>query len=158
MPYFALPTFGDGHVRINLKGREVHGVVDTDDHRRACDDAIAVLQASRNPRTGKSVVADVIRLRDADPLDPDGPDADLLIVFADGPDALEHPDVGVVGPFPHLRSSQHSPNGFALLSGPGVTPGPRESRPAIDLTPTVLSLLGADTSRCRGSSFAQLVS
>ncbi|MCU1373770.1 MAG: hypothetical protein JWO68_1056 [Actinomycetia bacterium] len=157
MPYFALPTFGDGHVRVNLQGRERDGIVEAGDHKRACDDAIEVLRQATNPRTGKPIVGDVLRLRDDDPFDPDGPDADLLIVFQDGPDALEHPAVGTVGPFPHLRASQHSPNGFAFLSGPGVQPGPRPARPAIDMTPTVLSLLGADTSRCRGTSFAELV-
>jgi predicted AlkP superfamily phosphohydrolase/phosphomutase len=157
MPYFALPTFGDGHVRVNLRGRERDGIVERDDYRRACDDAIDVLRQAINPRTGSSIVGDVIRLRDGDPCDPDGPDADLLIVFQDGPDAVDHPDVGTVGPYPHLRSAQHSPNGFVLMSGPGVLPGRREARPTIDLTPTVLSLLGADTAACHGTSFAQLV-
>ena len=129
-----------------------------DDYKKACEEAISHLRSSINPRTGESIVDDVIWLREDDPYDPDGPDADLLVVFGRGPDALVHPEVGMVGPYPHLRSSQHSPNGFCFLSGPGVTPGPREARPTIDLTPTVLSLLGADTSACRGSSFAQLVS
>ncbi|MBW3555320.1 MAG: alkaline phosphatase family protein [Actinobacteria bacterium] len=142
MPAFALPSFGDGHIRVNLRGREASGVVHPDDYRRACDDVTRFLSSCRDVRTGHPVVRDVIRLRADDPFDPSGPDADLLVLWDGAPDALAHPTLGAVGPYPHARTSAHSPNGFALVRAPGIAPGDLGERSASDLTPTLLHLLG----------------
>jgi predicted AlkP superfamily phosphohydrolase/phosphomutase len=144
MPWFALPSFADGHIRVNLRGREASGLVAKEDYAATLDEIEAFLGACRDARTGAPILADVLRLREADPMDPEGPDADLLVIFEGAPDAVEHPTVGTVGPFPHLRTAHHSPDGFALLAAPGVAPGDRGSRPSEDLTPTVLRLLGKD--------------
>jgi predicted AlkP superfamily phosphohydrolase/phosphomutase len=142
MPAFALPSFADGHVRINLAGREANGVVDPDHYERACDDVVRLLSACRDARTGEPVVEDVLRLRAGDPFDPDGPDADLLVLWNGAPDTLAHPSLGVIGPYPHMRTSAHSPNGFAFVRAPGLAPGDLGERPACDLTPTLLHLMG----------------
>jgi predicted AlkP superfamily phosphohydrolase/phosphomutase len=145
MPYFALPSFADGHVRVNLAGRERDGMVDPVDYGRTLDAAERILGECRDARTGLPIVADVLRMRADDPFDPDGPDADLLVIFDGAPDAIEHPTVGTIGPFPHLRAAHHSPDGFALMAGPGVTPGDLGVRSAADLGPTILGLLGRPT-------------
>jgi predicted AlkP superfamily phosphohydrolase/phosphomutase len=142
MPAFALPSFADGHIRINLIGREARGVVHPDDYDRACEDAMRLLSSCRDARTGQPVVGDVVRLRKEDPFDPGGPDADLLVLWNGAPDALVHPALGVVGPYPHMRTSAHSANGFALVRGPGIAPRDLGERPARDLTPTLFQLLG----------------
>jgi predicted AlkP superfamily phosphohydrolase/phosphomutase len=152
MPAFALPTFADGHVRINLAGRERDGIVDPDDYKRACDDVEELLRQCRDARTGAPVVGEVLRTRAADPNDPGGPDCDLLVLWEGAPDAIEHPDLGVIGPFPHLRTAHHTNHGFALVSGPGIAAGERGTRSTLDLPPTLLTLLRRPTSGVRGTS------
>lgn len=142
MPWFVLPSFGDGHVRINLRGRERHGLVDKADYGQAIRDVERFLGECRDARTGAPMVADVLRMREGDPMDPLGADADLLVVFEGAPDAVTHPATGTVGPFPHLRAASHSTNGFAMIAGPGIEPGDGGVRPTADLPPTLLSLLG----------------
>lgn len=100
LPYFALPTFSCGQLRINLQGREADGIVPRDDYDRACDEAVEVLRRCRNARTGEPVLEEVRRARRDDVMAPDGPPADLELVFGEVTDALTHPDVGTVGPFP----------------------------------------------------------
>lgn len=153
MPYFALPSFADGHVRVNLRGRERDGLVDKEDYERTLDEIERVLADCRDARTGAPVVEDLLRLRSDDPFDPEGPDSDVLVIWSGAPDAFDHPTVGTIGPFPHMRTSHHSPDGFALVAGPGITPGDLGTRAGADLPPTVLSLLGRPIpSGMRGSS------
>lgn len=151
MPWFAVPTFDDSLLRINLAGREAHGVVPADGYKRACADATAFLRALVDVRTGRPAVAEVTLLRADDPLDPHGPSADLVATWNGTPDALAHPEVGVVGPLPHARTGGHSTNGFAFVAGDGIRPGERGERPAADLTPTLLGLVGSDSTGLDGS-------
>ncbi len=60
---FALPAFADGHVRINLAGRESHGLVAPQDYAAECDRVAEFLLRLRNARTGDAVVRDVLRTR-----------------------------------------------------------------------------------------------
>lgn len=142
MPFFALPTFTDAHIRINLKGRERDGIVEREDYEKACDEAVRVLHQIRNPRTGEPVIADVLRVRAEDPMDPDGPDSDLLIVWSEALDSIAHPDVGIVGPVPFMRTGAHTSNGFLMVSGAQIDPVDLGVREATDLPPTILDLLG----------------
>jgi hypothetical protein len=139
---FALPTFSDARVRINLQGRELHGVVPLDDYARCCSQVEAWLRASRDARTGRPAVEDVCSIGAHDELDPEAPDADLIVRWAPGVDAIIHPDVGAIGPYPFRRTGGHTPHGFAWLSGPGIEPGEHGERVAEDVPPTILSLLG----------------
>lgn len=143
MAWFSMPTFADAHVRLNVRGREGRGAVDPADYRKARDEVVATIRQCRDPRTGRPAVAEVLFLRDDDPMDPEGPDADLSIVWNEALDALEHPEVGTVGPFPHARTGSHSTNGFAFVVGPGIPAGADLGhRSAFDLTPTILTLAG----------------
>jgi len=143
MPWFVVPTFADAHVRLNVRSREGRGVVDPADYRTARDQAVATIRQCRDARTGAPAVADVVFLRDDDPMAPDGPDADMVVVWNGTLDALEHPAVGTVGPFPHARTGSHSSNGFVFVVGPGVPAGADLGhRSAFDLTPTILALAG----------------
>lgn len=150
--FFALPSFADGHVRVNLRGRERAGLVAKEDYQDALVAAEALLRATCDPRTGRSIVDHVLRMRADDPFDPDGPDSDLLVVFDGAPDAFEHPALGLIGPFPHLRASHHSARGFVLVSGSGVEPRHLGTRSSSDLTPTVLALLCLPTDAVLGRS------
>ncbi|HEX4778307.1 MAG TPA: hypothetical protein VFW74_16140 [Acidimicrobiia bacterium] len=142
MPAFALPTFGDGYVRVNLEGRERHGVVAPADYARTCGELERMLGAIRNPRTGRRAVLDVERV-DGDPLDRSVDRyADLVVRWSEPIDAFEHPAVGTIGPFPLHRTGTHADGGFAWIAGPGVAPGDRGEGSVADLPPTMLDLLG----------------
>jgi predicted AlkP superfamily phosphohydrolase/phosphomutase len=145
MRAFALPTFSDGRVRVNLEGREAAGKVAAADYEQVCDEVERSVRACRDPRTGRSIVEGVKRPRASDPMDPDGPDADLVIEWVDGIDALEHPDAGMVGPFPFHRMAGHTPDGFAFLAGPGTQPTRLGERDAAELPPTLVSLLRGES-------------
>jgi hypothetical protein len=139
---FALPTFSDARVRINLQGRERGGVVPREEHARFCSQVEAWVRSSRDARTGRPAVEDVCAIRADDPLDPEGPDADLVVRWVPGVDAIVHPDVGAIGPYPFRRTGGHTPRGFAWVSGPGIEPGEHGERPVRDMPPTILTLLG----------------
>jgi predicted AlkP superfamily phosphohydrolase/phosphomutase len=144
MRWFVLPTFSDPHLRINLRGRERDGVVAVEDYDTACNEIEAELRRCRNPRNGKPVIEDVIRVRADDPVAPDGADADLVVLFKEPLDAIHHPRAGTIGPFAYNRTGEHSSNGFAIFAGPGIGHDDLGTRRAYDLTPTVLALLGKE--------------
>jgi len=144
MRAFALPTFSDGLIRVNLQGRERNGVVAQDSFEAVLDELDAVLRACRNPRTGGPAVAEVARfnpdVRAA--LAQDAAPADLAVRWAGPLDAIEHVDAGVIGPYPLHRTGTHSPRGFAMVMAPGLMPCDVGDHLAVDLPPTILDLLG----------------
>ena len=143
MAAFALPSFYDGRIRVNLRGRERRGVVDPGDYERVCKEIIEMLHACRDVRTGESVVASIEQVEPAEAMELDGGGADLLVVWRTGAYAFEHPDLGVIGPVPLRRTGGHTgPYGFAYLTAPGLTPGARGVRSAFDVAPTVVELTG----------------
>jgi predicted AlkP superfamily phosphohydrolase/phosphomutase len=142
MPAFVLPTFSDGHVRINLSGRERDGIVPADEYRAVGELVVDIVRRCRDPRTGEPVLEDVLWTHGDDPFDPEAPDADLVFLWRHPIDAFEHPDVGTVGPFPFMRTGEHSSNGFAFVSAPHLEPQDLGNRSALDVTPTILRLLG----------------
>ncbi|HVE45831.1 MAG TPA: alkaline phosphatase family protein [Acidimicrobiales bacterium] len=158
MRYFVLPSFSDTHIRINLKGREQNGLVDPREYGKVLDEVEEMLRGLTNARTGTPVVAETYRVRADDPMNPDGPTADLVITFADVADVVHSPDVGVVGPCPFLRSGEHTNNGWAAFRTPsGASGALGEGRP-LDLAPTLLDLLGRPQSPLNtGRSVAPLL-
>jgi predicted AlkP superfamily phosphohydrolase/phosphomutase len=145
MKAFVLPTFADARLRINLRGRERDGIVERADYDRVCRETEDTMRACRDPRTGSPVVARTWRPRAHDPMARGGPDADIVVQWSRPVDALEHPAVGRVGPFPFRRTGAHSPRGFAVFAGPGVPRTDLGQWPAIDLPATIAALLGQRT-------------
>jgi predicted AlkP superfamily phosphohydrolase/phosphomutase len=145
MRAFALPSFYDGRVRVNVRGREPSGLVEPADYAATCDEIEALLTACRDPRTGEPVVARIERPGGTDPLALGSSYADLVIEWGSGACAFAHPNFGVIGPAPYRRTGGHTgPFGFAYLSGADIEPGDHGIRSAFDVSPTVATLL--DTS------------
>ncbi len=157
MRWFALPSFSDGHIRINLQGRESSGRVALDDYGAACDEIESLVCAMRDARTGAPVVAQVLRPRADDPIASSGPAADVIVKWTDTPfDAIVLPGIGRIGPFPFQRTGQHSSTGFALVgSEPGAAPLP--GRPVQDLVRTACELAGLATQDLPGSVIVELL-
>lgn len=146
MKAFALPSFAEGYVRLNVRGREAHGLVETKDYDRVCDELTAEISSLVDARSGKPIVRDVRRTR-THGLEQSItlPDADLIVLWASQPtDTADSPTRGRIGPVPFYRSGSHTAEGFAWICAPGIEPGTQlsDGRPT-SLAPTVLALLGA---------------
>jgi predicted AlkP superfamily phosphohydrolase/phosphomutase len=157
MPAFALPSFYDGRVRINLAGREKHGRVPLTRYEAICDDVENLVRACRDTHTGKRVVATVERPARFDPLSLRPTDADLIIDWESAPTGFDHPSIGRIGPVPYRRTGGHSGKyGFAYIAGQDVIPGDIGIRSTFDIVPTVFDLLGiSPPSRLSGASYLQ---
>lgn len=147
MKAFALPSFSEGYIRINLKGREPNGIVEPDNYHAVCDEISEKLYALKDARKGIPMVKHILRPR-ANPIDlnPKLPDADMIIVWQDeyATDTVESPEFGRIGPLPHFRAGSHRTQGFITASGPGIVPNSTlETAHALDLAPTVLDLMDA---------------
>ena len=147
MKAFALPSFSEGYVRINLAGRETHGIVSPSDYEATCNEISDKLRKLKDARTGIPMVKDIIRTRTGpDDNDPKLPDADLVVIWQEdcATDTVESPDIGRIGPVPHFRSGSHRSQGFFIAQGPGIEPGSTlPTARALDLTPTILNLMDA---------------
>lgn len=148
MKAFALPSFSEGYLRINLAGREAQGIVKPEDYGRVCDEIIRDLEQLTDARTGKPMVEKVIRTRQSvTDNNPKHPDADIVIIWQDEvvTDVVESPVTGRIGPIPYLRTGSHRSDGFFLAQGPGIEC--RHDLPeghALDLAPTLLALMGVE--------------
>ncbi|WP_110986384.1 alkaline phosphatase family protein [Acaryochloris thomasi] len=146
MRAFALPSFSEGYIRINLAGREPNGLVNPESYDQLCAELTEQLYLLVNPRTGKPVVDKVILTRAAaDDRDDRLPDADLVVKWNDvAVDVVEHPQLGRIGPVPYRRTGSHRAQGFMIAKGPGIEPGSTLSAGhCVDLAPTILDLMGA---------------
>jgi predicted AlkP superfamily phosphohydrolase/phosphomutase len=143
MRAFAVPSFYDGRIRVNLRGREADGIVDPTDYEQVCDEIERVLRECVDPRTGASVVESIERPGRDDPMGLDSSMVDIVVVWAANPLAFCHPTHGTIGPVPYRRTGGHtSPYGFVSITGPGVVPGEHGVAAALDVAPTLFELLG----------------
>jgi hypothetical protein len=154
MPAFALPSFYDGRIRINLKGRERDGIVEPTRYEETRRELEALLLECRNPRTGEPMVEAFERASTRDPLALTSSEADLLVIWRGVAAALEHPRLGVIGPVPLRRTGGHTgPHGLAYVASPDVEPGDRGVRSSFDVVPTIARLMAAQPpARVSGTS------
>ena len=149
MKAFTLITASDGCIRLNVRGRERHGLIEAVDFRRTCDEITALLMELRDPVTGKGAVQKVLPMR----LDPFAwgaadHDADLIVKWNSGAGSrLVSPRFGTLGPVPFHRTSAHTPNGFLSATGPGIPVGRFATGAPIDVAPTILGLAGSSSGR-----------
>jgi predicted AlkP superfamily phosphohydrolase/phosphomutase len=148
MKAFALTSFSEGYVRVNLRGREAHGVVEASEYDALCNEIGDILGELTDARSGARLAERIVRARRS-PLDSDPrlPDADLIVVWTPTPtDTADSPRLGRIGPLPLHRAASHSTRGFALLHGPHIPARAAlpEGRP-VDIAPTILTLLGIAT-------------
>ncbi len=147
MKAFALPAFTNGHIRINLQGRDRDGVVEPQQYNALCAELTEILYDLQDGRTGKKIVKQVVKTRTV-PLDDDPklPDADLVILWQEPvTDVVDSQRLGRVGPLTHCRAGGHKSQGFLLAKGDHIPAGSDLSAgEAVDLAPTILSLMNAE--------------
>ena len=145
MRAFALPSFYDGRIRINLEGREGQGLVSLDNYDAVCDEIEQMLAECCDPATGVSVVDRITRNGGDDPRELGPWSGDLDVMWTQNVLAFDHPRVGRIGPVPYRRTGGHTGDwGMAYLCGPDIAPGDLGQRSAFDVIPTLIDLLGED--------------
>lgn len=146
MKAFALPSFSEGYIRINLKGREANGIVEPAHYNATVDEIVDHIEQLTDARTGRRMAREVIRTRKGyDDPRPNRPDADIIVLWTEESvvDVADSPVFGRMGPFPFQRSGGHSNRGFALVVGPDMPAGVEFPKGhALDLPATILAAMG----------------
>lgn len=166
---FALRSDLQGYVRVNLRGREAEGIVDSGvPLDRLLERISHGLLSFRDMNTGEPLIEAV---ESAARLYPDGARADrlpdLIVRWKETPagthEAVSSPRFGTVrrstpGRIPNARSGNHRGEGWLIAAGPDVPRGARlrESCHILDLAPTVLERLGAPSRRMTGRPIREL--
>ncbi|MFN4283736.1 MAG: hypothetical protein ACK4NA_13955, partial [Alphaproteobacteria bacterium] len=148
MDAFAVPSFFEGRVRVNLQGREKDGRVPLERYGATLDAIEAVLRACVDIKTGLPVAREISRPRVNDPLSLGDTQGDLAILWNGSPIGFRHPVLGDIGPAPSRRMGGHSGgNGALYIRSRGVMPGERGLRSSFDVAPTILDLMGRPCAR-----------
>ena len=145
MAAFAIPSFYDGRIRVNLAGREHRGKVPRARYDEVLDELEALVRACRDPATGTSVVAEFERVADGHPERLGPNQVDAIIRWEGTAQAFDHPDLAPIGPVPYRRSGGHSGrHGVAWIAAPGIGPADGGAASSFDVVPTLVDLLGLD--------------
>ena len=141
MEAFALPSFYDGRVRLNLAGRESRGIVPLEKYHSVVSGIRELISACHDPLTGRAVLAES-STEQCHPYDIGPTQADLYIQWNGAPTGFVHPDLGQIGPLPYRRTGGHTnPLGFAYIAGSQWEPGDYGVRSSFDVVPTLLGML-----------------
>jgi predicted AlkP superfamily phosphohydrolase/phosphomutase len=146
--FFAVPhNPHSGAIRINVVGRETHGLVQPGtEYRALCANLREELLALKCPETNQDVVAEVAITADLY----EGPFADelpdLIVEWSRRQPVagMSSPRIGSV-PIPtiHGRTGDHTGAGLFLAAGAGLTPQRLERAvPIVDFAPTFTTMLG----------------
>jgi predicted AlkP superfamily phosphohydrolase/phosphomutase len=142
MPAFALPAFYDGRVRVNLEGREAHGIVPRSEYDEVLRRIGVILEECTEPIGATSPVESIERFHGAPEELPDSC-ADLTVVWRNTPIGLDHPRLGRIGPLPWRRTGGHTGgHGFLYLSGAGLEATDFGIASSFDVVPTIVELSG----------------
>ena len=154
MRAFALPSYYDGRVRVNLVGREAEGMVSPADYAAELERIETLLLECRDPLTGEPVVESFTRWRGADPRRLAPSEVDLIVQWRNRTLGFEHPRIGRIGPLPYRRTGAHTGgHGIAWFDDPTLVPGDHGVTSAFDVVPTVVEMLGlAPQPRLSGAS------
>ena len=140
-----------GHIYINLKGRDPHGIVEPADYDEVCADIAAKLTATADPERREAPIPKVWRRDELyhGPAVTHAPD--LIVDWRDGAYMPNDRDRGETDIFaPRFRqymswptSGAHRLDAVLIAAGPDIEPGTRvHGARLIDMMPTWLQLLG----------------
>ena len=158
LKYFCIPNNDVyGGIRINLKGREPQGIINSGaQFERTCQELAEDLLNFTNLETEDCVVRRVLRTSDLyqgkylDNL------PDLLVEWnRNAPiSKIYSPKTGIIeGEYTKCRTGDHKPNGMFFLYGPGVKAGKvSRSVSVMDFAPTIAEFLEASLGPVEGNS------
>lgn len=145
---FFLPiSHFQGFISINLKGRELCGVVQPGaEYEEICNQICDELKLLVNPETGKPAIREVIRASQIFPGENLYNLPEIIIQWAEDGliNQLQHPKFGLISERRHdLRKTQHSGEGFMIAAGKHINKAAILNRvSSLDLAPTILYLMG----------------
>lgn len=159
MQAFALPSFYDGLIRLNVKGREANGSVSPEQYDVVCQEIVRELEQCIDPRTSGQAVRKIVLTHPGEPMSVHETEADIIVLWQDSPLALQTADSDLIGPFPYRRPGGHTGGlGTCLWSGQDFRTGKYGTRSAFDVVPTLIEYLAGDVdSSLSGSSFLQQI-
>ncbi len=141
MDAFALPSFYDGRVRINLMGRERYGRVSLNQLHHVVSEIKALLSECVDLHTGSSVV-DGFHEPAHPPLMRGRTEPDLHVFWRGLSTGFVHRALGTIGPVPYRRTGGHSgPRGFLYCAGRDIVPGSYGLVSSFDVLPTIAAAL-----------------
>lgn len=149
-----------GGIRLNIKGREPHGLLEPGAEVDAfCDALIADLMTVVNPETGRPIVKRVLKTAELFPGITGFPD--LLVEWSreHAVSRVTSPKIGeIVFKDAPTRSGDHrGDGGLFLLSGPGIAPRRlNAATPVYDFAATILTLTGVRPRAGTGAPIAAL--
>ena len=140
---FALPSFHDGQIRLNLQGRERKGIVPLERYKICCEEIIQILRDCKDPFSGQPTVDEIETPHHGDPLGVTESQADMYVSWKENVLCLEHPHLGRVGPVPFLRTGGHTGlYGMAYLKSEHFESGDYGKRSSFDdVVPTLFHVL-----------------
>jgi predicted AlkP superfamily phosphohydrolase/phosphomutase len=151
MKCFALPSIAHGYIRINVRGREAHGLVSPENYGVFCDELSQQIGTLRDARTGRRLVKQIVRTRAVPQDKPDLPDADLIVFYESEPTDVVDTVLGRIGPVPYARTGGHINCGIAILKMADCQPGSTlPSGHVRDVAPTILTRLGVSPAKNLG--------
>jgi predicted AlkP superfamily phosphohydrolase/phosphomutase len=143
---FSLPWTFDGYLRINLRGREPHGIVtDGADRAALLDEIEAMLRELRIAGTGKPAVRRIVRAQEVFAGRASAELPDLLVMWENHEPikAIESVRLGRIENRDCGPRGGHTDRGAIFAWGAGIAGGPPVTGARdIDVAPTVLALLG----------------
>lgn len=143
MDAFGVPSYFEGRVRVNLRGREKYGRVPLTQYAASLDLIEGALRACVDIKTGEPVVREIVRSGANDPMNLSNTLADLAILWNGSPIGFRHSVYGDIGPGPVRRAGGHSGGYGALyLRSNDIVPGNRGLRSSFDVAPTIVDLMG----------------
>lgn len=169
--FFTLPDEEHGCIRVNLRGREPQGIVESGDYERLLDRMHAALAGTVDLATGLPIAKSITRVdRFVDVRAPGRAYLPDLIVDWHPVPASTSPGVKVPG-FGEVRwepgggvisgrSGAHTQDGWLVLCDPAVVEGSRSPpAPAISLVPSLLRGMNAEvlTGEPAGRTFVDLL-
>ena len=169
--FFPLPSDPAGYLRINLKGREKDGIVESEEEYYAlCDKLKKDFLGFRDMETNEPIVDDIYHVDDFAPENAPYRHRlpDLIVNWGErsviNSPGIYSEDYGEIaldndGELPTGRSGNHAGKGWIVASGDEVTKGVSECEPNImDLAPTIFDWFGLDQrEEFQGNPIAHLV-
>jgi len=147
MPAFALPSYYDGRVRLNVVGREKRGMVAAHEYANVCRRIGDLIGDCRNLLNGKRIASEIYCPKQ-NPHEVGPSEADVYIVWEGAPLGLSHPHLGTIGPAPYHRTGGHTgKRGFLNIIGGDIPPGAHGVVSSFDVVPTIIELLGESCPR-----------
>ena len=150
----AVATRG-GHIWINLKGRDTHGIVDPKDKYELEEQIISDLYSYREPFTGRRCISIALRNKDAMALGAYGPECgDILYWLEEGFNRIHGDALATV-----VGYADTSVSPIFIAAGKGLKKGFKTDRiiREVDFAPTVAVLGGVRmTAQCEGAPVYQI--